>query len=81
MTRISAAFALACAIVAVVAVPAPATEQGPALVKRLRAYPYIVFPGDPEFDGTYRETRTYVTDKSHDDRGHPVHIVIDPLKE
>ena len=79
MTRLSAVFALACTLVAVVAAPAP--EAGPQLVKRLKGYPYIVFPGDPEFDGTYRESRTYVSGQAHDDSGKAVHIVIDPLKE
>lgn len=81
MTRFSAIFALACALATVVAVPNPAAEAGPKLVKRLRAYPYMVYPGDPDFDGTYRESRTYLSEEAHDDNGHAVHIVIDPLKE
>ena len=66
---------------AVIASPTPAAESRPELVKRLRAYPYIVYPGDPAFDGTYRESRTYVSDEVHHDSGHAVHIVVDPLKE
>ena len=82
MARITAALASAYAIGAVIASPAPAAEPRPELVKRLRAYPYIVYPGDPEFDGTYRESRTYVSDEAHHDSGHAVHIiVVDPLKE
>ena len=80
MTRITAALALAYAVMAVIASPAPAAER-PGLVKRLRAYPYIAYPGYPEFDGTYRESRTYVSGKTHDESGHALHIVVDPLKE
>lgn len=74
MPSISALLALACALVAVVAAPTPAAEEAaaePKLVKRLRFYPKIVYPGDPEFDNTYREH------SAHDDGAHGIYILYD----
>lgn len=84
MPSISALLTLACALVAVVAAPTPAAEEaaaGTKLVKRLRAYPKIVYPGDPDFDNTYREPHTSSSDSAHDDGAHGIYILFDGFKE
>lgn len=81
MHSISALFALACALVAVVAAPAPAVEEaaaGAKLVKRLLHYPKLVYPGDADFDGSYRENHHSSSDS---DDSRPIYIVVEGLKE
>ena len=82
MVRISLSLLMACMAAAAAAVPVAEAEAeaAPKLVKRLRAYPALAYPGDPEFDGTYRAPSTRHSVQAHEEEGR-IHIILEPREE